>query len=99
MPTAEIERQARLLASENKNAEPAIEQVFWFPDEEEVRLVGTTPTVPESDDGELHPFYFRPDPRENLSAPSSIALIRPSEVGRLTLPRNWGDWRTAVELE
>jgi hypothetical protein len=99
MPNEQVEKQARALASENRKAEPTIERVYWFPDEEEVRLVGVTPTVPQSDDGDIHPFYFRADPGGDLPMPSGIALIRPQEVGKLRLPRKWGDWLRAVALD
>ena len=99
MPREQVEQQARALASENRKAEPTIQRVYWFPNEEEVWLVGVTPTVPQSEDGAVHPFYFRPDPSHNLPVPSGIALIRPDEFGKLRLPTKWGDWRRAVELD
>jgi hypothetical protein len=93
-----IEQQAKLLAADNRKAEPDITRVFWFPDDTEVRLVELTDQVPASSDSELHPFYFRPSPTDNLPAPSSIAMIRSDEFGKLNLPAPWGDWTDAVEL-
>jgi hypothetical protein len=95
----EIQRQAKELAIENRKAEPDVEKVLWFPDDEQVRLVVVTPLVPISLDGDVHPFYFRADPGNNLPATSGIALIRPDEVGKLRLPRKWGDWPAAIVLE
>src|SRR6266508_2541493 len=93
-----IEQQARLLAVDNRQAEPDIARVFWFPDIQEVRLVELTDQVPESLDREVHPFYFRASPDDNLPAPSGIAMIRANEFGKLRLPAGWGDWNDAVEL-
>ncbi len=93
-----IEQQARTLAADNRNAEPDITKVFWFPHNQEVRLLELTEQVPQSLDGEVHPFYFRPSPQDNLPAPSAIAMIRASEFGALRLPESWGDWNDAVEL-
>ena len=99
MAKAEVERQARLLAIENKKAEPEITKVYWFPDEGEVRLVELLQSVPESGDGKVHPYHFRPDPADQLPAPSGIALIRPDEFGKLQLPEKWGGWDQAVPIE
>jgi hypothetical protein len=94
----EIERQARLLALDNRIAEPDITRVFWFPDEKEVRLVELTEQVPAGTEGEVLPFYFRPSPQHQLPSPSAIAMIREAEFGKLKLPSGWGDWSDAVEL-
>jgi hypothetical protein len=93
-----VKRQAEELAADNRTAEPEIEDIFWFPDENEVRLVEVMPSIPPSHDGRIHPFYFRADPSENLPAPSGIALIRPEECRRLELPKKWGTWDSAVSL-
>ena|SRR5687768_17180764 len=93
-----IERQARLLADDNRRAEPDITRVYWFPDDAEVRLLELTPQVPQTSNGELRPFYFRPSPPDDLPAPSAIVMIRPDEFGKLALPRGWGEWADAVEL-
>lgn len=97
--SAEIERQARWLAAENRKSDPEIKQVYWFPNEIEVRLVELIDAVPESNDGLLHPYHFRPSSLNQLLAPSGIALIRTTEFGKLRLPPKWGDWSEAVLLE
>lgn len=93
-----VEQQARSLAADNRQAEPAIVRIYWFPDEQEVRLVGLNPEMPASSDRSLHPFYFRPSPADALPLPSRIALIRPEEFGKLVLPDGWGTWGDAVEI-
>ena len=95
---SEIEGQARILADDNRRAEPDITRVFWFPNGAEVRLVELTEQVPASEDGEVHPFYFRPAPKDNLPAPSAIAMIRADEFGKARLPPQWGSWNDAIEL-
>ena len=92
----EIERQARLLAVDNRRAEPDVARVLWFPNDQEVRLVELTDQVPQSMDGEVHPFYFRASVQDDLPAPSAIAMIRLNEFGRLRLPVGWGDWNDAA---
>jgi len=99
MTTDTIEIQAKLLAADNKEAEPEIQRIYWFPDHDEVRLIVLDPSVPKEQDGIVHPFYFRPSPEDGLTAPSAIALIRPEEFGKLRLPHTWGDWSAAIALE
>ena len=99
MSREQVERQAKLLAKENREAEPEISKVLWFPDDNEVRLVELHSAVPSSDDGQVHPYFFRPSPADRLPAPSGVALIKPDEFGHLKLPVDWGDWNSAVELE
>ena len=94
---ADVERQAKLLARENRKAEPQITGIYWFPDEKEVRLVEVLPTIPVSG-LTMQPFFFKPAPDDNLPAPSGIALIRPEELRHIQLPANWGNWDSAIEL-
>lgn len=93
-----IEEQARSLAADNREAEPGIEKVYWFPHSEEIRLVSLFSNMPASGDGELHPFYFHPSPADGIFAPSRVALIRPEEFGKLGLPPDWGNWDDAVPI-
>lgn len=93
-----IEQQAKHLAKENRESNPDISRIYWFPDEQEVRLLEITQQVPVCTEGEVQPFYFRPAPQHNLPAPSGIAMIRDEQFGKLRLPPHWGDWTDAVEL-
>jgi hypothetical protein len=95
MGISQIEEQALLLAKENKDAEPDIAAVYWFPNEQEVRLIEIMPSIVSSTNGRVTPFYFRADPGSGLPAPSGIALIRPEEFRKLKLPDDWGDWDEA----
>ncbi|MFB3890847.1 MAG: hypothetical protein ACE15C_02360 [Phycisphaerae bacterium] len=92
------EKQAKLLALDNRKAEPDVTRVFWFPDDQEVRLVELTEVVPINPDDDLHPFYFRPSPRDDMPLPTALAMIRPDEFGKLKPPSEWGNWSDAVEL-
>ena len=94
-----IRELAISLARENKKGEPGITRVFWFPDEQEVRLIELEDGIPPSVGGVVEPFYFEPSLRDNLPTPSAIALIRPDEFRCLELPEGWGDWDGATELE
>lgn len=63
---ATIRNQALLLAEEARRTDPNIIKFFWFPDENEVRLVEVaTDMQPSSPDGEVQPFYFPPAPKHN----------------------------------
>ena len=53
-----IKEQARELAKENRKAEPKIKKVFWFPDDNEVRLVEAGDEFLPSLSGYVEPFYF-----------------------------------------
>lgn len=98
MVAVNIEAQARFLAADNRKNDPDVKRVFWFPNEREVRLVELTDVIPTNLDGELHAFWFRASPKDNLPAPSRIALIQPREFGKLRLPSDWGDWQVAKEI-
>jgi hypothetical protein len=93
-----VEEQAKLLAAEHRKSDPDIQEIYWFPDDQEVRLVEISTMIPQSTEARLQPFYFRPSPADNLPVPSGIALIRPDEFGKLQLPKKWGDWKTAVRI-
>ena len=97
---ASIQKQALLLADEARRTDPNIIKFYWFPDENEVRLVEVaTDMQPTSLDGEVLPFYFPPAPKHNMPALSGVALIRDGEQGVLRLPAGWGGWDVAVELK
>lgn len=93
-----VEHQAKLLATEHRQSDPKISKVYWFPCKNEVRLVEFHYAIPANDDGEVHPFFFRPSPAQDLPVSSAIALIRPNEFRKLQLPPEWGCWDSAVEL-
>ena len=95
----DIKKQAVLLARENKRADPDIQHFYWIPSLTEVRLIEVESTTVKSLSGEVEPFYFDPAPTDGLPAPSGVALIRPDEIGKLTLPAEWGRWEDAKLLE
>jgi len=93
-----IKRQAEKLAKANREAEPTISDVYWFPHDEEVRLIELDSAVPRSPDNRVHPFHFRPAPSQGLPAPSGVALISPDEFRQAELPEDWGTWDQAEKL-
>lgn len=98
MALEDVKRQAVYLARENRASDPSIRRVFWFPDENEVRLVEVYEDLPEQVGERISPFYFRPSPADDLPYPSGVALIGPGEVRRAELPVEWGQWDAAEEL-
>jgi hypothetical protein len=89
-----------MLVRENKESEPGIQEAYWFPNDEEIRLVETDENIPPND--VVTPFYFgavySEHPDENIPFDSALAMIRPEEVGKLSLPEGWGSWDDAIKL-
>ena len=96
--TGKIKRLARRLAAEHMRAEPGTRKVYWFPHEEEVRLVEIEDNLPPLESGTLEPFDFEASPAHGVATPSRVALIRPDEFGKLELPEGRGGWESAREL-
>ena len=97
--TDTIEQQARYLADYGREMEPGIVKVYWFPAADEIRLVSLFAMrclLPRT--GKLCPFYFRPSPKDGLTAWSAVAMIQPTEFGKLDLPKNWVAWEEAIEI-
>ena len=55
--------------------------------------------IPANLDERIHPFYYQASPEDGLTVVSGIAMIRPEEFGKLSLPAGWGAWTDAVEIE
>jgi hypothetical protein len=91
-----ILEQAKKLANEARNLDSNITEVYWFPDEQEVRLIEINENTIKSLTGRIEPFYF--DSTAEIPAPSGVAVIQPSEVGKLKLPKDWGNWKNCQRL-
>jgi hypothetical protein len=96
---ATIHKQALLLAAEARRTDPNIIKFFWFPAENEVRLVEVATDMQPSLDDEVQPYYFPASPQHNMPALSGVALIRDGEDGKLKLPKGWGTWAEAELLK
>lgn len=96
---ATIRDQALLLAEEARRSDPSIIKFYWFPAQNEVRLVEVATDMQPSPDQEVQPFYFPASPQHNLPALSGVALIRDGEDGKLKLPEGWGTWADAELLK
>jgi hypothetical protein len=94
----DMREQAQSLAQANKDAEPSIRKIFWFPSEEEIRLVEIEADTLHSESGKIEAFYFGPSPLDNLFKPCAIAIIHPDEERAIELPQGWGTWEQAEEL-
>jgi hypothetical protein len=90
--------QALVLMREAKQTDPNFVRFYWFPHEQEVRLVEVADDIPTSETGAVEPFYFPPAPDYQMPALSGVAVISSKDDRRLTLPAAWGDWSSAVEL-
>jgi len=88
--------QAKKLASEARETDPNITKIYWFPHDQEVRLIEADENTIKSLTGHVEPFYF--DSTAEIPVPSGIAIIRPDEVGKLEMPKGWGDWENGKEL-
>ncbi len=95
------EQEAKILADENRKGDRSVQRVLWFPSRngnEEIHLVLVSEQSPSDDDNLLHPFYFGAVPEQGVSRSSAVAIIRPNEVGKLTLPTGWVNWNEAKEV-
>ncbi|MCH8126641.1 hypothetical protein IIC38_11855 [candidate division KSB1 bacterium] len=99
MGRKEVEEQAIKLAKDNKKSEPQIKKIFWFPNDDEVRLVEIEDDFVISGSKIVEPFYFDASPKDDLPLPSGVAIIRSDEFKKISLPDDWGSWDDAQELE
>ncbi|MBW3623675.1 MAG: hypothetical protein KY468_09745 [Armatimonadetes bacterium] len=90
-----IQSAAHHLAREHADSEPGIQEIYLFPNEEEIRLIEIDSTT--SPNEAITPFYFRSDPAKGLPYPTAIALIRPEEKV-LPPPAGWGQWSQAARI-
>lgn len=94
--SGEVEQAARKMAAANAEAAPETEAIYFFPSQNEIRLIETDPTTLPST--EIVPYYFGAAPQSGIPYRSSVALIRPEEAFRLAPPPEWGTWKDAIKL-
>lgn len=92
-----VRETAVRLADANREAEPSITEIWFFPDDQEVRLIELNPVVEEGVE-EIAPFHFSPDPLDAIFYPIAVALLNPQDHRRLKLPEGWGTWEQAERL-
>ena len=92
---AEVRKAAKRLVRTNSKAEPTVEEIWLFPDEEEIRLIEFNRIV--SPDIEIVPFHFPADPANEVAFPIAVAVANPQDR-RLSPPEGWGSWENAVRL-
>jgi len=90
-----IEDEAKSLAASNAEASPEITEIWWFPDNEEIRLIEVDSTLPGSD--EISPYCFPPDPIGGVHYRIAIALVKPEEKA-LPVPEGWVGWDEAQRV-
>ncbi len=90
----EIRKCAEKVAAWHVENEPAIQEIWLFPSDKEIRLVDLDPYSLPSE--MITPFYHAPD--QQIPYPTGIALIRPEEKGRLSPPADWGGWDQAIKI-
>jgi hypothetical protein len=74
-------------------------EAYWFPAEKEIRLVEIEANIGATQSGQLEPFYFQPSPTDGRDNVLAIAIIRPEEFGKLSLPPDWGTWDKAIKVK
>lgn len=95
----EVRKAALEIIRENREAEPALQDIYLFPAEDEIRLIYVDPTaLPNRDAPDIHPFYFGRNIQSGLHFRSAIALILPEERETLNPPEGWGTWDDAELL-
>jgi hypothetical protein len=94
-----IREAAEELARDNREAEPNLIKIYLFPSQDEIRLVEIDPSVPPlKSSTSVTPFYFGPDTVGGVPYRTAVALVRPEEDGKASLPAGWGGWNDAVIL-
>jgi len=98
--TGELRRQAEVLAEFHRQGDEEIQTILWFDDPEgkEIRLVDLSTACARAEvDGncDVMPFYYRPAEEYGLTYWMAVAIIHPSDRGRLRLPDGWGEWSSA----
>lgn len=71
---SDVKAIASFLASEHRKDDATIEAIYWLTNDNEVRLIEVTKSVPA--DGSIMPFRFAPD--WEISVPSLIVLLHPN---------------------
>ncbi len=92
----DIQTAAQRLAEANVAAAPEIQEIYLFPDKEEIRLIEIDSTTLPGE--KITPFYFNLDPAEGIPFRSAIAAILPAEKQRLSPPPGWGSWESAIRI-
>ncbi len=95
-----VKEAADRLAAANTAEEENIKEVYWFPDDNIVRLIEVDASYPNylPSEDQAAAFYFGPDDSIGMPLPSGVALINPEEVGRVKPPEGWGEWDQAVKI-
>lgn len=94
---AEVYKAAKILARYNAESEPNITEIYFFPSDEEIRLIELDRSAMPSEDF-IAPFYFPPDPENNIPFSSGIALIPPDDKEKYDPPSTWGKWNDAKKI-
>ena len=91
----DMKKLALARAKANMGDEPTVSRFFWFPHEDELRLIEVDECCLPSE--EVFAFHFGPG--GDVPVPSALALIRAEEVPlQLKLPDGWGTWGDAEEI-
>jgi hypothetical protein len=97
MTRTDIEKLAREIAEDHAESEPGIVRVYWFPADEEIRIVEIDESLPskmEADaPGKMTPFYFQRNGA--MRNPLVLELISPDDENKIGVPAGWGDWKDA----
>lgn len=97
MGLQEIAECVLRLVRETWETNQDVQDVYWFPDETEIRLIEITPNQVIGLCGEVEPFYF--DATKEVPYPFGLAVINTNDVGKLRLPPRWGEWNDAIVLQ
>jgi hypothetical protein len=92
-----IREEALKLALDAREGDPDVVKIYWFPHDREVHLILVHQNTVVNPTNRVEPFYF--DATARVPVPSGLAIIRPNEFGKLRMPKGWGDWKDALELE
>lgn len=86
------------MAEEARRNDPGVTGVWFFPTSKEVRLIEVVADMPVTHGDKINVFYFNPAPEHQMPALSGVGVIRPDDLGRLSLPEGWGEWNDGIEI-
>lgn len=94
MPRTE---EIRSLALENAGTYPEFTALHYWPHDDEFRMVYVDPHAMETRDGRVHLSAFGAGPGQPYDL--VVGVVRPEEIGRLSLPDDFGGWDKAIVLD
>lgn len=94
MEQMNIQDAALDLAISSAESDPTIRKIYWFPNDQQVRLLHIDSESIKTDDQDARPFYF--NKVEGIPFTVGLAMLHPDEERLKAPPVEWAsDWSDA----